>query len=104
MGLRGPLVRVCVQGLWHLGCVTAACLASLGHRVVGLDEDGDRIEALRRVRVPVREPGLEELIRTGLEAGNLTFTADASTALAEAEILWVTLDTPIDEEGTGADE
>ena len=51
-------MKVCVQGLWHLGSVTAACLASVGHDVVGLDGDFNNINNLRQGRAPLFEPGL----------------------------------------------
>jgi len=88
-------VNVTVAGLWHLGCVTAACLASGGHRVTGLDED---VANLRDGRAPLYEPGLDELIRENLDAGRLRFENDRRTALDGAEVLWVTYDTPVDED------
>ncbi len=90
--------EICVFGLWHLGCVTAACLAAQGTRVVGLDLDPDRLAALRAGRPPISEPGLEELIRDGVTAGRLRFSNRPAEALAEADILWVTFDTPVDDQ------
>ena len=84
---------VCVQGLWHLGSVTAACLAAAGHRVIGLDFDEPTIASLETGTPPVAEPGLAELLREG----NLDFTTDA-TAARLADVLWVTYDTPVDED------
>jgi UDPglucose 6-dehydrogenase len=91
-------VKVCVFGLWHLGSVTAACLASLGHEVVGLDSDARTIEGLNSAKPPLSEPGLPELVRAGLESGRLRFTSDVSEALRGAEVVWVTHDTPVDED------
>jgi UDPglucose 6-dehydrogenase len=89
---RGP---VGVVGLWHLGCVTAACLAGAGNEVIGLDPDPTVIEELTEGRPPVSEPGLAELI---LEcAPRLRFSADPG-ALAGARSAWVTFDTPVDDE------
>jgi UDPglucose 6-dehydrogenase len=88
-------VRVCVHGLWHLGVVTAACLAERGHRVVALDDDGGIIEGLRAGRLPVYEPGLETLVGRNSEAGRLEFTSD-SAAVAGADVVWVAYDTPVD--------
>jgi UDPglucose 6-dehydrogenase len=89
-------MNICVLGLWHLGPVTAAGLAALGHRVVAVDFDESRVMNLNRSHAPVSEPGLEELIRRGLGSGNLRF----STTLDPAEgidLLWVTFDTTADE-------
>lgn len=91
-------VNVCVFGLWHLGAVTAACLAAQGHRVKGLDFDLRVIEQLSRGNPPLHEPGLTDLVQRGIAAGNLQFTAEPSHALVGAEVLWVTIDTPVDEQ------
>jgi len=63
MGTGGKRMKVCVQGLWHLGTVTAACLASLGNDVSGLDFDTSTVEGLRNGIPPLFEPGLESLIK-----------------------------------------
>jgi UDPglucose 6-dehydrogenase len=90
-------MRVTVYGLWHLGCVTAACLAEAGHDVVGLDPRPDLIDGLRRGRPPLHEPGLDDLLAAGVRAGRLQFSADPAEALAGAEVLWVTFDTPVND-------
>jgi UDPglucose 6-dehydrogenase len=89
-------MRVCVVGLWHLGCVTAACLARAGHDVVGLDDDAAVVAGLKAGRLPLFEPGLDDLTAAGVAAGRLRFTDDPSAA-AGAEIAWITYDTPVDE-------
>ena len=90
-------MKVCVLGLWHLGSVTAACLASVGHDVTGLDSNSGIVEKLQKAKPPVSEPGLEGLIRKEINAGQLTFTSDAKTAVSGAQVLWVAYDTPVDE-------
>jgi UDPglucose 6-dehydrogenase len=90
-------MRVAVLGLWHLGCVTAACLAEAGFSVVGLDPDDRTVADLRQGRPPLHEPGLDQLTATGLAAGNLSFTTDPESALAAADVLWVTFDTPVND-------
>ena len=100
MGVWGAelTTKVCVQGLWHLGSVTAACLASVGHEVVGLDADQKTIDGLNQGKAPLFEPGLDELLQAGLAKGNLRFTIDNTEAAANAEVLWVTFDTPVDDD------
>jgi UDPglucose 6-dehydrogenase len=92
-------MNICVLGLWHLGSVTAACMASLGHRVVGLDFDGHRIASLSAGKAPVFEPGLEELLRAGLASGRLRFSQSVGEATAGAQVLWVTSDTTVGDDG-----
>ena len=89
-------MKVCVQGLWHLGSVTAACLASLGHEVVGLDFDAKTIDELKQGHSPLFEPGLDELIRDGLESERLKFSSTSDEAARNVDVLWVTYDTPVD--------
>ena len=90
-------MRVCVQGLWHLGSVTAACLASAGHDVLGLDSNQEVISGLKEGKAPLFEPGLNPLIAEGLQSGRLQFTSDMASACKDAEVLWVAFDTPVDE-------
>jgi UDPglucose 6-dehydrogenase len=84
-----------VVGLWHLGSVTAACLAEAGNEVIGVDPDPAVVEALARGLAPVSEPGLAELLEQS--AGRLHFSTDP-LALAGAERAWVAFDTPVDDE------
>jgi UDPglucose 6-dehydrogenase len=84
-----------VIGLWHLGSVTAACIAQAGYHVVGVDPDPAVIEELSQGRPPVSEPGLAELI--GECAEMLHFTTDQQ-ALSQCTRAWVTFDTPVDED------
>ena len=90
-------MRIAVVGLWHLGSVTAACLAQFGHQVTGLDRQADVIARLNQGQAPLFEPGLDDLIIQGLEAKTLHFTTDAQAALAQAELVWITYDTPVDD-------
>ena len=90
-------MKVCVQGLWHLGSVTAACLASVGHEVVGLDSDQSVISALNEGKAPLFEPDLNLLISEGIKSGRLRFMSDMANACNDAEVLWVTFDTPVDD-------
>lgn len=91
-------MRVCVVGLWHLGTVTAACLAAAGHDVVGLDFEPDTLAGLAAGRAPLFEPGLDDLLQQGLAAGRLRFSGDPAEALAGAEVVWVAYDTPVDDD------
>lgn len=93
-------MRIGVLGLWHLGSVTAACLAEAGHDVVGLERDRTALAGLCEGRAPLSEPGLDALLSAGLAAGRLSFAHpdEAAQALAGIELLWVAFDTPVDEQ------
>src|SRR4051794_22795807 len=90
-------MKLAVFGLWHLGSVTAACAAAAGVETVGIDLDAERIAHLSAGEPPLHEPTLAELVRSGLAAGTLTFSADLASA-SEANIVWICHDTPVDEE------
>ena len=91
-------MKIAVQGLWHLGSVTAAALASVGHEVVGLDFGEPVVKRLQMGKAPILEIGLDDLIHDGLQSNRLTFISDPSLLPQDIEILWVTYDTPVDEE------
>ena len=90
-------MRIAVADLWHLGTVTAGCLASAGHDVIGLDEDAALVTRLRAGELPVAEPGLQEIVQAELASGRLRFS-DSFAEAAGAEVVWVTYDTPVDDE------
>ena len=87
-------MHIVVLGLWHLGSVTAACLAR-HHRVTGLDFDEPVLAGLRVGRAPLHEPGLDALLAAGLASGQLAFSGDVAVA-AQTDVLWVCYDTPVD--------
>ena len=89
-------------GVGYVGLTTAACLADLGHEVVGHDIDQARVAGLKRHRVPFYEPGLEEIIQRNARAGRLTFTSNLHEAMADAEFVFLAVNTPPDSDG-GAD-
>lgn len=90
-------MNVTVFGLWHLGCVTAACVSAAGNRVVGLDPEQQTIDDLRAGKPPISEPGLTELIAAESKAGRLSFTTSPGEALRDAEIVWIAFDTPVND-------
>ncbi len=91
-------MRIGVVGLWHLGCVTAACLADSGFTVVGVDPDPEVISGLQSGRPPIAEPGLSELISEGQRSGRLRFEGMDGPGLAEVACIWIAFDTPVDED------
>jgi UDPglucose 6-dehydrogenase len=90
-------MKVAVAGLWHLGSVTAACVAKAGIQTIGLDRDPQVVAKLNAGEPPLFEPGLAELVQRGLASGLLSFTSDA-TALADADLVWICHDTPVDDD------
>lgn len=87
-------MRVVVIGTGHVGLVTAATLAGLGHDVVGLDQDEEKIGQLRSGECPFFEPGLQELLDEQIAAQRLRFAMDPSDGVPGAEVLFVCVGTP----------
>ena len=87
-------MNITVFGLWHLGCVTAACCAR-HFKVIGLDFDRENLERLRQGQAPLLEPGLNERLQETQQSGQLSFSDSPQTACQDADLLWVTFDTPV---------
>lgn len=87
-------MTIAVIGTGYVGLVSAACFAELGHTVWGIDIDSAKVEMLRSGKSPIFEPGLEELIKQGLENGRLRFETDIGLALPHVEIVFSAVATP----------
>src|SRR5712671_1134580 len=88
LGSRGAVMKVCVYGLWHLGTVAAACLASRGFATVGLAETPEAAAELNAGKAPLFEPGLDALLKQGLQNETLGFTHDVRSAVSSLDLLW----------------
>ena len=81
-------------GVGHVGLVTAACMAELGHDVVGMDDDAAKVATLVQGRVPFMEDGVQELVDRGMAEGRLRFTGSAQEAVRHADVVFVCVGTP----------
>ncbi len=93
-------MNVTVVGAGYVGLVTAACLAELGHRVVCVDHDQARVVLLQAGGVPIYEPGLDDLVQRNLAAGRLRFTTSVAHGVDHAEVLFIAVGTPPQEDGS----
>jgi UDPglucose 6-dehydrogenase len=92
-------VLVTVVGLGHVGLTTAACLAHVGHSVQGVEEDQEKLRLIEQGRAPFYEPGLEEILRGGLDSGRFVLAEDMARAASGAEVALICVGTPIRESG-----
>jgi UDPglucose 6-dehydrogenase len=93
-------MQVAVIGAGHVGLVTAACLARVGHDVVANDDDQAKLERLRAGRPWFHEPGLPELLAETIDAGRLRFTADKGEAVRHGEVIFICVGTPSRADGS----
>ena len=87
-------MRIVMIGSGYVGLVSGACLSDFGHDVVCVDKDVGKIDALRAGRMPIFEPGLDQLVATNVTAGRLSFTTDLAAAVAGAGAVFIGVGTP----------
>lgn len=86
--------KVAVIGTGYVGLVSGACLAEVGHTVICVDKDTDKIMKLRQGDIPIYEPGLSDMVLGNLERGHLSFTSDLSAAVRSSDIVYIAVGTP----------
>ncbi|WP_413061991.1 UDP-glucose dehydrogenase family protein [Sphingomonas carotinifaciens] len=87
-------MRITMIGSGYVGLVSGACLSDFGHDVTCVDKDAGKIDALRAGRMPIYEPGLDQLVATNVDAGRLSFTTDLAGAVAGADAVFIAVGTP----------
>ncbi|MCC6355353.1 MAG: UDP-glucose/GDP-mannose dehydrogenase family protein [Verrucomicrobiae bacterium] len=87
-------MRLSIIGSGYVGLVTGACFAEVGHHVVCVDNDSEKVRMLRSGRVPIYEPGLEEIIRTNVATGRLRFTDSIEDGVEDSEVVFIAVPTP----------
>ena len=92
-------MRIAVFGAGYVGLVAGTCFAESGNDVTVVDVDEKRVAMLRDGRIPIYEPGLEELVKRNVAEERLTFTTDGAGAVRAAEVVFIAVGTPPDAEG-----
>ncbi|HKR77476.1 MAG TPA: UDP-glucose/GDP-mannose dehydrogenase family protein [Rhodanobacter sp.] len=93
-------MKVTIFGTGYVGLVTGACLAEMGNHVVCVDIDAGKVERLQHGEIPIYEPGLEPIVKRNHADGQLDFTTDAAAGIAHAEVIFIAVGTPPDEDGS----
>ena len=93
-------MNISVVGTGYVGLVVGACLAETGNDVTCADTNVEKIEGLRKNVLPIYEPGLDNLVERNQEQGRLTFTTDVASAIARADVVFIAVGTPPDEDGS----
>ncbi|HEY0957980.1 MAG TPA: UDP-glucose/GDP-mannose dehydrogenase family protein [Novosphingobium sp.] len=87
-------MRITMIGSGYVGLVSGACFSDFGHEVVCVDKDESKIVALNEGRIPIYEPGLDDLVSRNAASGRLTFTTDLPSAVAQADAVFIAVGTP----------
>ncbi len=87
-------MNICVVGTGYVGLVTGAVFADLGNDVLCVDNDAAKVEALRAGRMPIYEPGLEEMVTRNVGDGRLAFTTDLQAAVRQSDVIFIAVGTP----------
>ncbi len=87
-------MHVCVIGTGYVGLVTGACLAHIGHHVICVDNNEEKVKLMKAGQSPIYEPGLSEIMQAASKAGNLEFTTDLAGGVAHGDILFIAVGTP----------
>jgi len=93
-------MRISVFGLGYVGAVSSACLAAGGHQVIGVDKNATKVDLINRGASPIIETGVDEIIRSASQSGNLQATSDAARAVRESELSLVCVGTPSEVNGS----
>lgn len=93
-------MRIAVIGTGYVGLVTGACFTEMGNHVVCVDIDEAKLDRLRQGEIPIYEPGLDDIVKSGVEAGLLTFSSTLSEAIQSAEYIFIAVGTPPGEDGS----
>lgn len=87
-------MRVAMIGTGYVGLVSGACFSEFGHNVVCVDKDESKIEGLHQGRMPIYEPGLEDLVENNVKAERLTFTTDLAASVKDVDVVFIAVGTP----------
>ncbi len=98
--MSNPSIHLAIVGSGYVGLVTGACFAEVGHHVICVDNDPRKLEALRAGRIPIYEPGLEELVQRNVAAKRLRFTGDIAEAVDRAQVVFIAVPTPPQPDGS----
>lgn len=87
-------MKVCVIGTGYVGLVTGACLARIGHHVICVDNNEEKVKLMQRGQSPIYEPGLAEILQDAIQKQTIEFTTDLGAGVAHGEILFIAVGTP----------
>lgn len=92
-------MNIAIIGAGYVGLVTGTCFAELGHKVICVDNDKAKIKSLKARKIPIYEPGLEEMVKKNISSGNISFTTDIGAAVRKSLVIFIAVGTPPKDNG-----
>ena len=96
-------MKLCMIGTGYVGLVSGVCFADLGNEVICVDKDLNKINSLKKGKVPIYEPGLSELVIKNYRNKRLNFSTDLKKSIKESDIIFICVGTPTKKGGSSAD-
>ena len=96
-------MKICMIGTGYVGLVSGTCFADLGNKVYCVDKDIKKINLLNSGKVPIYEPGLEEILKRNFKQTRLIFTTDIKSAVINSDIIFICVGTPTKKKGNSAE-
>lgn len=93
-------MKLTIIGTGYVGLVTGACFAEVGHHVICVDNNADKVKMLQAGGIPIYEPGLEELVGKNVSAGRLRFTASTNDGVESSDVIFIAVPTPPQPDGS----
>ncbi len=93
-------MKLCIIGSGYVGLVSGACFAEVGHHVICVDNDSRKVEMLQAGKIPIYEPGLEDIVTRNVSAGRLRFTASIEEGVDNSEVVFIAVPTPPQPDGS----
>ncbi|MFW6378286.1 MAG: UDP-glucose 6-dehydrogenase, partial [Bacillota bacterium] len=92
--------KISIIGTGYVGLVGGVCLADFGNTIINVDINEEKIEQLKQGEVPIYEQGLQDMLDRNMEEGRISFTTDVADAVEESEVIFISVGTPPDEDGS----
>ena len=96
-------MKLCMIGTGYVGLVSGVCFADLGNNVICVDKDQQKINSLKKGKIPIYEPGLEELVLKNYKNKRLNFSTDLKDSIKKSDIIFICVGTPTKKGGSSAD-
>ena len=96
-------MKICIIGAGYVGLVTGVCFADFGNEVICVDNAKEKITDLKNGKIPIYEPGLDELVKKNLNSNRLNFTTNIGKAVKQSKIIFICVGTPTKKKSNAAD-